>query len=118
MISSARSEAALRTVKLAHTIVWAFLVGCILAIPALAWSGRPVRAAAPIAIVLGEVLVLLVNRWRCPLTGVAARYTDDRRDNFDIYLPIWLARHNKVIFGGVFVVGMLLTLARWWGQRP
>jgi hypothetical protein len=29
---------------------------------------------------------------RCPLTGIAARYTDDRRDNFDIYLPPWLAR--------------------------
>jgi hypothetical protein len=23
----------------------------------------------------------------------------DRADNFDIYLPVWLARHNKVIFG-------------------
>jgi hypothetical protein len=55
--------------------------------------------------------VLLFNRMRCPLTGVAARYTDDRRDNFDIYLPEWLARHNKTIFGTLYVAGVLLTVA-------
>jgi hypothetical protein len=30
---------------------------------------------------------------------VAARYTDDRRDNFDIYRPLWLARPHKPVFG-------------------
>ena len=106
---------ALRAVKLVHTIVWAFFVGCILAIPVIAWYGRPARALPLIAIVLVEVLVLLINGWRCPLTGMAARYTDDRRDNFDIYLPLWLARYNKVIFGSLFTAGLLLTLARWQG---
>jgi hypothetical protein len=53
-----------------------------------------------------EVLVLAFNRWRCPLTDVAARHTSDRRDNFDIYLPEWLARHNKVIFGTLYVAGL------------
>ena len=106
---------ALRAVKFVHTIVWAFFVGCILAIPAIAWYGRPARAFPLIGIVLVEVLVLLINRWRCPLTGMAARYTDDRRDNFDIYLPLWLARYNKVIFGSLFAAGLLLTLARWQG---
>jgi hypothetical protein len=52
-------------------------------------------------VVLAEVVVLAVNGWRCPLTGVAARYTDDRRENFDIDLPLWLARHNKRIFGAL-----------------
>jgi hypothetical protein len=47
------------------------------------------------------VLVLIANDESCPLTGVAARYTVDRRDNFDIYLPEWLARHNKLIFGSI-----------------
>jgi hypothetical protein len=52
---------------------------------------------------------------RCPLTGVAARFTDDRRDNFDIYLPLWLARYNKPIFGWLFAAGLAFTLARWLG---
>jgi hypothetical protein len=57
--------------------------------------------------------VILLNHWRCPLTDVSGRYTTDRADNFDIYLPNWLARHNKVIFGALFVVGELFVLGRW-----
>ncbi len=51
----------------------------------------------------------------CPLTPIAARYTNDRRPNFDIYLPERLARHNKSICGAVYVGGLLFTLARWTG---
>jgi hypothetical protein len=59
-----------------------------------------------------ECLILAANRGRCPLTGVAARYTEQRTDNFDIYLPLWLARWNKAIFGVIFVAGVLFVLAR------
>jgi len=63
-----------------------------------------------------EVLVLAAFGWRCPLTRVARRYTDDTRDNFDIFLPAWVARHNKLIFGLLFVFGESALLARWrWG---
>ena len=102
----------LRAVKFVHTVVWAFFVACIIAIPVFGWMREYKHADVFTGIVLLEVLVLVVNRWRCPLTGVAARYTDDRRDNFDIYLPVWLARHNKTIFGVLFVLGFLFTLAR------
>jgi hypothetical protein len=70
-------------------------------------------AAALIVLVLVECLVLAFNRMRCPLTDLAARYTDDRRDNFDIYLPLWLAKYNKLIFGSLFAAGLLFTLALW-----
>ncbi|WP_248342803.1 hypothetical protein [Anaeromyxobacter paludicola] len=104
---------ALRLVKLVHTAVWAFFAGCILAIPVLALSGR-LRAAATLSlVVLGEVLVLAANRLRCPLTDVAARYTDERADNFDIYLPLWLARHNKLVFGTLYALGELVLAWRW-----
>jgi len=53
------------------------------------------------------------NRFRCPLTDVAARYTEERAANFDIYLPEWLARHNQSLFGVLFVAGGLFTLWRW-----
>lgn len=64
-------------------------------------------------VIFVEVVVLVANRWRCPLTDVAARYTDDRRDNFDIYLPLWLARHNKEIFGGLYAAGIAYAVATW-----
>jgi hypothetical protein len=109
---------ALRIVKLAHTLAWAFLAGCILAIPFAVWLGDNATALVLSGIVFVEVLVLLANGWACPLTRVAARYTDDRRDNFDIYLPEWLARHNKRIFGTLYAVGLLLAIGQWAGWLP
>ena len=107
------SPGSLRAIKLVHTLVWAFFAACIVAIPVFALLGRFAVAAALSGIVAVEVAVLAGNRWRCPLTGVAARYTDDRRDNFDIYLPEWLARHNKLIFGALYFAGVALTLTTW-----
>ena len=103
----------LRVVKLVHTVIWTFFAGCIIAIPIYGHMGRFLIAAVLVGIVMLEVFILTINRFRCPLSDVAARYTEDRRDNFDIYLPIWLARHNKHIFGGLFLVGTLYTLIRW-----
>jgi hypothetical protein len=105
--------ATLRLVKLVHTVVWAVFAGSIVLLPVAAWRGHFALALVLIGLVLVEVLVLLANRWRCPLTDVAARYTDDRPDNFDIYLPLWLARYNKQIFGTLFVVGLLVTALAW-----
>src|SRR5471032_1163119 len=94
-------EATLRAIKLVHTAVWAFFGGCVVAIPVAAALGAIRLATWLIAIVMVEVLILAVNHFHCPLTDVAARYTLSREDNFDIYLPAWLARYNKVIFGSV-----------------
>jgi hypothetical protein len=107
--------AALRVVKLVHTLAWAFFSGCIVAIPYFAWKGRLETAYILIAIVMFEVSVLVANGMKCPLTAIAARYTDDRRDNFDIYLPLLLARYNKHIFGALFVAGIAYVfLLRHW----
>lgn len=104
----------LRTIKLVHTVIWAFFAACILAMPLFAYAGNVSVALGLAAVVALEVMVLVVNRRRCPLTGVAARYTDQRQDNFDIYLPLWLARYNKLIFGALYVVGVLYTMVEWW----
>ncbi len=47
------------------------------------------------------------------MSDLAARHTSDRAANFDIYLPNWLARYNKVIFGTLFVVNELIVLWCW-----
>jgi hypothetical protein len=100
-------------IKLLHTIAWTIFAGCIVTIPVASWRGEHGIAAWLAAIVAGEVVVLMMNRMRCPLTAIAARYTDDRRDNFDIYLPEWLARHNKVIFGTLYFAGLVFALVQW-----
>ena len=113
LLWQAAEAGSLRTIKLIHTVVWAFFAGCIFAIPVLAWLGQLRTALVFIGIVFLEVLVLVINGMRCPLTAVAARYTDDRRDNFDIYLPEWLARNNKTVFGLLYLLGIAFTIARW-----
>lgn len=103
----------LLAVKIVHTVVWVIFASCIFALPVAAWAKNFDLAFLLIGFVLIECIVLVVNKWRCPLTGVAARYTDNRRDNFDIFLPNWLARHNKTIFGSLFTAGIVFTLVRW-----
>ena len=111
--ASTSRNAPLIAIKAAHTLVWAFFVACIFAIWIGAWVEDYSLAACASLVVLLEVLVLLLNRWRCPLSPIAARYTEDRRANFDIYLPQWLAGRTKSIFGALYLVGVALALARW-----
>jgi hypothetical protein len=107
----------LRQIKLLHTAIWAVLAASVLALPWLGWVGKFRWAFGLTLLIIGECLVLALNHGRCPLTDIAASYTDDRACNFDIYLPMWLACNNKRIFGSLFIVGELVVLLRW-ARRP
>ena len=109
------SQALIR-IKLLHTAIWFFFVICIVAIP-IAGARRQFQGAAALSsLVLMECLVLACNRGQCPLTVVAGRYTEERKNNFDIYLPLWLARYNKKIFGTLFVAGELYIVWLWFNS--
>ncbi len=108
----------LRQVKVVHTIAWAFFASWILVIPFFAARNQLTLAALAIGVVAVEVLILLANGFRCPLTAIAARYTEERVDNFDIYLPLWLARYNKLIFGSIYTLGVFYTLLVWMRGAP
>ena len=104
-------------IKLLHTAIWMFFAACIVALP-IAGMVREFRWAGTLAaLVLVECAVLALNRCRCPLTGLAARYTEDRTGNFDIYLPVWLARRNKEIFGTIFAIGGSIAIWQWLVSR-
>ena len=113
MANRSRRINALVAIKLLHTAVWAVLAGCIVALPIAALLHRFDWAIILTAIIVAECGVLALNKGRCPLTGVAARFTEDRADNFDIFLPNWVARHNRAIFGTLFVVNELFVLWCW-----
>lgn len=104
---------ALVGVKLLHTAIWFFFVGCIVAIPVVGARHQFRWAALLSGLVLIECAVVAVNRGRCPLTDLAGRFTKERAENFDIYLPLWLARRNKMIFGTLFAAGELFVLGQW-----
>ena len=100
-------------IKLVHTAVWMLFVVCIVALPIAGVMHEFRWAGALAGLVLIECAVLALNHFRCPLTAVAARYTDNRSDNFDIYLPPWLARRNKEIFGTIFAIGGAIAIWQW-----
>jgi hypothetical protein len=111
-----KSDNKLRIIKCLHTFVWAVFAGSIIVIPGFTYDGQLSVAWTLISFVFIEVVVLTANRLRCPLTDVAGRYTKDRQDNFDIYLPLWLARYNKQIFGGLYIAGFVYTFIIWMGR--
>jgi|GEM_PF-175093 len=100
-------------IKLLHTAVWAVMAGFILALPRMCLLQRFDWVVILTLVILAECGVLALNQGRCPLTNLAARCTNERADNFDIFLPEWLARHNKTIFGTLFVVNELIVLWFW-----
>jgi len=106
------NEQRLRLVKFAHTAIWAVMAGAIVAIPIAAMLGRFRLAGWLTALIVVECAVLGLNKGRCPLTELAARFTSNRAANFDIYLPRWIAQHNKSIFGSLFVAGEMIWLWR------
>jgi len=59
-----------------------------------------------------EGLILLIFKGMCPLTLVAQKYSDSAKDKFDIYLPNWLARYNKLIYSTFFGVIIILLIYR------
>jgi hypothetical protein len=105
----------LKRVKILHTVIWAFFALCILAIPVFTALSQLTIAAVLAAVVALEVAVLFLNGLTCPLTDVAAQYTDDRCANFDIYLPEWLARNNKILFGTLYLASLIHLFAVWRG---
>lgn len=112
-----RQDVLLLLVKLLHTLVWAFFAALILYVLQAGLRGRIGPSVyLAIGLILLEVMVLLVCAWRCPLTLLAARWSEDTQVGFDIFLPRWLARHNKTLFGFLFGVGTVLVAVRTWMQ--
>jgi hypothetical protein len=92
-------------IKLIHTTIWIFFN---VAIFYLLYAVIVDRIDKWIWIGLGlfllEGIVLLVFKMKCPLTVVARRYSDSTKENFDIYLPIWLAKYNKLIYTSILLI--------------
>jgi hypothetical protein len=106
-----KPENKLLTIKIAHTVIWLFFVVMIFYV---LYSGITdninIYTWICVALVIGEGLTLLTFKMFCPLTLVARRYSDSEKDNFDIFLPNWLAKNNKIIFTSLFIVGLVIVI--------
>jgi hypothetical protein len=101
----------LTAIKVLHTMIWVFynvvifyLLFAVLANKINKWVW------ISIGLVILEAIVLLVFKMKCPLTVVARKYSDSTDDNFDIYLPNWLAKYNKLIYTSIFIIAILVLI--------
>lgn len=103
----------LTLIKVLHTLIWAFFV---VVIGYVLYSGIAGRITTYTWIGIGLVVLEGAVLWRfngaCPLTRWARKYSDSKKDNFDIYLPNILARYNQHIFTTLFFVGVVLVCYR------
>ena len=95
----------LTLIKIIHTIVWIFFnvvlfymayAVIVNKIDRLVWIG--------VALIVLEGVVLLIFSKMCPLTIIARKYSDSTKNNFNIYLPDWLAKYNKLIYTTFFII--------------
>jgi len=103
----------LTQIKLAHTAIWFMFV---LAILYILYAGIFDKINALVWLCIGAVviegIVLLIFNGKCPFTIAGYKYAVNPQVGFDIFLPLWLAKHNKIIFSTLFIIGLALVAWR------
>ena len=97
-------------IKSVHTLVWLFFNAVIFflfyavvtnKIDKWVWIGIGLFAL--------EGIVLVLCKMVCPLTIIARKYSNSVKENFDIFLPNWLAKYNKLVYS-IFLAIILIIL--------
>jgi hypothetical protein len=106
-----QNETKLTIIKIIHTAIWLFfnlvifymlytvIVG---KIDYWLWIGY--------GLFILEGITLLAFKYFCPLTVMARKYSDSPEVNFDIYLPKWLAKYNKLIYSSILGIILIITI--------
>lgn len=100
-------------VKLLHTAIWIFFnIVIFYLVYAVIINKIDIWVWICLALIVLEGLTLLLFKSICPVTLIARKYSDSNKDNFDIYLPNWLAKHNKLIYTTIVVIAVLGLIYR------
>jgi hypothetical protein len=103
----------LLAIKIIHTLVWLFFnVVIFYLLYAVIVNKIDKWVWICIGFVILEGLVLVAFKMFCPLTVIARKYSQSEKDNFDIFLPNWLAKYNKPIYTSLFIVSLFILTYR------
>jgi hypothetical protein len=92
-------------IKILHTIIWVFFNAVLFYLAYAAFTNKIDKLVwIGVGIILMEGIVLLIFKGICPLTIIARKHSDSSQDNFDIFLPNWLAKNNKLIYTIIFIM--------------
>ncbi len=103
----------LTLLKSLHTLIWIFFnVVIFYVVYAVLVNKIDRRVWICLGLIALEGVVLLVFKSLCPITVVARKYSDSDKDNFDIYLPNWLAKYNKRIYTTIVLLAVVVLIYR------
>lgn len=100
-------------IKAVHTLIWLFFNGVIFYMLYAAIVNKlDIWLWLGYALIFAEGIILLIFNSSCPLTLLARNYSDSTSANFDIFLPNWLAKYNKLVYSAILMVVTVITLVR------
>jgi hypothetical protein len=106
-----KSKTKLIIIKTIHTLVWLFFnVVIFYMLYAVIVNKLNIWLWIGYGLFVLEGIALLLFKFFCPLTVMARKYSSSTRANFDIYLPHWLAKYNKLIYTSILGVIIIITI--------
>ena len=105
------SKTKLTLIKSIHTLIWIFFNVVIFYMLYAAITNKLDRWLwIGYGFIALEGLILLTFQSHCPLNLLARKYSHSTQDNFDIYLPSWLAKYTKLIYTTIFAIVTIITI--------
>lgn len=106
-----KNETKLTMIKIIHTAIWIFFNFVIFYMLYAALENKlDIWLWIGYGFVFLEGLTLLTFKFHCPLNLLARKYSNSTRNNFDIYLPSWLAKYTKLIYTTIFTIIVIITI--------
>lgn len=100
-------------VKVIHTLIWVFFNVVIFYLLYAVMANKIDKWIwICVGLIALEGIILVVFKRICPVTLIARRYSDSTKDNFDIYLPNWLAKYNKTIYTTIVMIAIAILIYR------
>lgn len=107
------NEGKLQLIKVVHTVVWLFFNVVIFYMLYAAIANKiDVWLWVCYGLIGLEATTLLIFKLYCPLTIWARKYSSSAKENFDIYLPNWLAKYNKQIYTSIVIGTTIIVVIR------
>jgi hypothetical protein len=100
-------------IKILHTAIWAFYIGILAYMYYLAIINKiDYTFWIAVFLVLLEGMIIIISGWMCPLTKYLKRFVENCEVGFDIFLPKWIAKYNKIGYSILFVLCLILAIYR------
>lgn len=101
----------LKLIKTAHTLIWVFFNFVIFyMLYAAVVNKLDIWLWLGYGLIVLEAIILVIFKSFCPVTILARKYSNSTKNNFDIYLPEWLAKNNKSIYTIILIVVIFITV--------